>query len=299
MIRKIALQTLVLLIVLAIWISQSFFKTHRTEVVFPISFSHQNERIIIKGKNTDTMPVVVEGRGLDILRFKRSNQYYVGIDTRDLEVGENVVTITESNIFIEDQLPGGVLKFYLNKKLNLELSWTERIVLPVSLRYLTLEDENLYLQRNALVRPKNVEIFGPSEVVSKLRSITTIPLTASLIGSKTRLEGIELEIPEGVNSIKPDVIDVILESHGIVTRTIPLIPIDFPKDKFTSIIPPTVTVKVEGLSGTIQRFDTSTIKAKIILPDEPGNELAQISITTPEGIKVVEYTPKRVQLIKK
>ncbi|MFA5498631.1 MAG: hypothetical protein WC327_03705 [Candidatus Cloacimonadia bacterium] len=297
--KQVVLRLVVLLIVLATWMSQSFFKTHRTEVDFPLAFTHLTDEMLIKGPNTESVPVIIEGKGLDIVRFKRRKDFKVSIDLKDYEIGENIVTVTESDIYLENQEARGLLKFYLNRKIYFSVDLTEKVTLPVKLRFLTLDDENLYRQKTAYVRPSSVDIVGSSDVIRKLHEITTTPLTASLIGSKSKLINIELEIPEGVTSIKPDAVEVILESHGMITKTVPFINIGYPSEIVSSIIPPTVTVKVEGLTGNIQRLNTSSITANIVLDNDEENDYAQISITTPVGINVLEYTPKRVQIINK
>lgn len=295
--KKFVLQFVVLLVVLALWMSQSLFKTHRTEVEFPLIFSALPNQMLITEQTLNTVSVIVEGKGTDIVRLKRQNGYYIVVDGREFQPGDNEVTITESNIFIENQSFGGLLKFYLNRKLNLSVDKTETITLPIELRFLTMNDEIEYKQRNVTISPSHIEVVGASKILSKLKSVTTVPLTSQLIKDRDKLQQIDLEIPDGIKTLESNTVEISLGSPSNITRTIPLITINYPSDTIIAVIPPTVTIKAEGPPSEMRNITANSIVASVVVPKNNDQELADLKFDVPKGIIIKEYTPKNVQII--
>jgi YbbR domain-containing protein len=160
---------------------------------------------------------------------------------------------------------------------------------------MTEQDEFYFQQRNASSQPLEIEIVGPNNLVSDITSITTVPLSRELVERTADLT-VELEIPEGILGIKPDIVSINLESLSVITRTIPLINIEYPQDKLSLIIPQTVTVKLEGPADRIQRIRPQMITAYINIPEGYEYDFANIQFRLPEDVKLVEFTPVRVQI---
>jgi hypothetical protein len=98
-------------------------------------------------------------------------------------------------------------------------------------------------------------------------------------------------------SITPDAVELTIEIAETYTRTIPLVRIDYPQNRGVSIIPQYVTVKVEGTQNVIQNLTQRMIRATVDIPEAFEYDFANIVVDVPDNMRLVEYTPQRVQLI--
>ncbi len=293
--KDLTLKLVVLFIVLIIWLQQSMFKTHRIEIPLPIDIKNIPEGMILYELSDDYVSVIAEGRGIDLIAFKKTD-YDIEIDAGEFRQGDNEVILTESNFIIRDSQYLGLIRFYLNKKVNIVFDALVSQKIPVEPRYLTIEDENYFLQRRISISPQLIEIEGPKKVIDGIRRITTIPLSASY--SDEDVYSVELELPEDVVSMKPDVVDIILEVPSSITKMISMISIEYPQNENIKIVPDYVTAVIEGLPERLQNVTASDIKAFISIPDNYEYDFIPIIFQLPNGVSLVEYTPQRVQLLK-
>jgi hypothetical protein len=294
--RNLILPFFVLIIVLVLWVSQNLFKEQRVELPLPLRLTNLPEDRVVTHIDPDDLVLFVEGKGIEILRFSRS-EYYLNIDASKLQVGNNELNVTEQDIFLSDSQFYLQMSFFLSTQIMVKVETTSIKQIPVTIRYMTIDDENFFRLRNVKVQPQRVEIVGPSSIVGKLTEVTTEPLSMEDVRETDRIKA-DLEIPEGILGIKPDLVTINLESPEIITRTIPLIRIDYPAGRISMIIPNSVTIKVEGLAERVQNLRPQTISAYIAVPDEFEYDYAPILFRLPEGVKIIEYTPQRVQIFR-
>ncbi len=294
--KNILLPILVLIIVLVIWFNQNLFRNHRTDLLLEIRFINLPEDHIVTQITPEDVYLTVEGRGIEILRFNRS-VYYLEIDVSNLQLGSNELTVTDQKIILEEPYHRGILKFYLNRRVTIEIDRSVITQIPVTLRYMTQEDEDFFRPRNAQPQPNIVEIVGPGNIVARISSITTVPLSANDLKEGEQLKA-ELEIPEGVMGIKPDIVSVKLESPSIIIRTIPLINIQYPRERLSMIIPQSVTIIIEGDVERVQSLRPQSIIAQITMPRDENENYAPINFRLPEGIRLIDYTPQSVQIFR-
>ncbi|MBW6516241.1 MAG: YbbR-like domain-containing protein [Candidatus Cloacimonetes bacterium] len=294
--RNILFPLLVLVIVLIIWFSQNLFRTHRTEVPVSLRFVNLSDEYLVTEIVPHQIKLTVEGKGLEILKFRRSD-YYLEIDATPLNIGYNDVTLTDRNLIFEEPHFRGILSFYFNQKISVVLNRSVTAQIPVSLRYLSDADETFFRQRNASPQPNRVEIVGPSNVVSKLLTINTLPLASHDVKDTEPFKA-ELDIPEGIVGIKPDIVTIVLESPSVIMRTIPLITIQYPKERLSMIIPQSVTIIIEGEAERLQTIRPQMITASINVPEDEAEDFASIKFLLPEDIRLVDYTPQKVQIFR-
>ena len=294
--KNIFLSILVLIIVLIIWYSQNLFRTHRTELPLAYRIINLKEDTLLLNTEPEQLFLTVEGKGNDIIRLNRTG-FYLEIDAANLRVGSNEFSITEQNIILNQPHLRGVLRFYLNRRITVHLDRSMTATFPVSLRYMTQADEDFFSQYNALPQPNRVEIVGPFSIVNKLLNITTVPVSVSDLDSTEQLM-VDLETPEGILSIKPDAVSITLESPLTAIRTIPLITIQYPKDKLSMIIPQSVTIIIEGEVDRIQTIRPQMIIAQITIPEDVTDNFAPINLTLPDWLRLVDYTPQKVQIFR-
>lgn len=293
--KNMIFPALVLIIVMFIWFYQNLLREHRTELPVEVRFTELPQDYLVTLIEPEEISVTVEGRGIDIFRFNRTD-YYLKVEIPDLQFGRRELIVTDQNLILEDPHYHGQLNFYLNKTIEIEIDRTLMAQIPVTIRYMTTEDEIFFEQRNAMIEPDHVEIIGPRNTVLNLTEVRTVPISSEEV-TDHQLQ-VELEIPEGILGIKPDIVTITLESPAIISRTIPMINIEFPAERVTMIIPQSVTVKIEGLAERLQRLRPREITAYIIVPEEYEYDFAPININIPDDIKLIEYTPERVQIFR-
>ncbi len=293
-VKKILVPLIVLIVVFVIWFNQNLFREHRSEVPVEIRILDLPEDMVVTEIYPEEIELIVEGRGIDIYRFNKS-LYYLSISYNELSLGNNELTLTEQYLYLDEPQNNTGLRFHLNRRVTVVIDHSIIRQVSVELRYMTEDDEFYFQQRNVGVQPQEVEIVGPNNLVSEITSITTVPLSRDMIEQSAGLT-VDLEIPEGILGIKPDVVSITLESLSIITRTIPLINIDYPQEKLSMIIPQAVTVKIEGPADRIQRIRPQMISAYISIPEDYEYDFANIQFRLPDDIKLVEFTPERVQI---
>ena len=82
----------------------------------------------------------------------------------------------------------------------------------------------------------------------------------------------------------------------IINRTISLIPIKFPETENISIIPQKVSIMVRGPQEIVEKLDNNSIIANINLA-KVRKGFTEVKFEVPAGIRIIEYTPKKIQVI--
>ncbi len=292
--KSILFKLIILVIVIIIWISHSLLKIHNTEVELPLGIFNLNSGLIAIGDGPETITVSVEASGLDINSLRRHNAY-VEINAEEAQTGLNTFSLSEHNIIYKDIQFRNPVNFQLNKTINIEFDEIDKKTVIIEKRFLTLEDELFFNQRNATIKPETVEIEGAKSLIAAIFSVRTTPISSESI-EKSRFD-IDLEIPEDVINSSTETVEIILEAPVVTIRTIPLIRINYPDDRGIIIIPQYVTVQIEGVADIVHSVRPNMINAYIENPEVYVNSFAPITFDIPETIKITKHTPRRVQVI--
>lgn len=292
--KPLLFKLLVLLLVIFIWITHSLLKVHHTEIELPLVIVNLGSDLIAVGDKPETVSISVEGIGLDIYNLKRQDSY-IEIDADEAEFGVNSFLVTEQSVVYQDQNFRKPVQFQLNTTVEIEFDYIDTKNVVIEKRFLTLEDELFFNQRNASLKPEYAQVRGAKSLIAEITSIRTIPITAEAIEAEDY--EIELEIPENAESIEPQRVETVLEAPVITSRTIPLIRIEFPEDRGVIIIPQYVTIQIEGTAGIVNSIRPGMIKAYVEQPEQYVNNFAPISFNIPEDVEIIKHTPRRVQVI--
>ncbi|HHE65595.1 MAG TPA: hypothetical protein ENL09_06180, partial [Bacteroidetes bacterium] len=109
-------------------------------------------------------------------------------------------------------------------------------------------------------------------------------LTVNLISPNPKIELLQEKIEFEITNTK------------IIRRTISLIPIKYPETENITIIPQKVSVMVSGPKEIIEQLDINSIIANLNI-SILKKDFANISFDVPSGVKIIEYTPQRIQVI--
>ncbi len=294
--KSLNLKILVLLIVLMVWSVHHLMKTHHTQIELPVMFSNLSDDLILSPASSDQIEIFVEGKGFHVYNLIRTNNY-IEINAKNFTYGSNEVNVTEHDIVLQETVQPGTINFYLNRHINFDFDRIKRSKVKIIKRFLTLEDEMFFRQRNATISPAEVDIEGPEQIINKITNITTIPLSKNIVNDLHPV--VELEIPEKVLGIKPDVVQIILEHQSYSSKTIPMINIEYPQHLGIIIIPQYATIKIEGSSENIAQIKPDMVRAYIEIEPDHNNDFAVTKFYVPDNVKLVDYTPRRVQVIRK
>ena len=83
----------------------------------------------------------------------------------------------------------------------------------------------------------------------------------------------------------------------IITRTISLIPIKYPENLNISIIPQNVSAMISGPEDIVSKLDNKIIIAYLNESKIKKNNFVQVDFDFPAGVKLIEYTPHKIQII--
>lgn len=109
-------------------------------------------------------------------------------------------------------------------------------------------------------------------------------LTMSLISPDPKIELSQEKISFEITNTK------------IIQKTISLIPIKYPETENITIIPQKVSVMVSGPKEIVEQLNFNSIIANLNL-STLKKEFASVSFEAPSGVKIIEYTPLRIQVI--
>src|SRR5690554_317322 len=115
--KKIIVPLLVLIVVIVIWFNQNLFREHRTEIPVEIRVLDLPEDLVVTEIYPEEIDLLVEGRGIDIFRFKRS-PYYLSISYNELNLGTNELILTEQYLHLEEPQHHTDLRFTLNRRIS-------------------------------------------------------------------------------------------------------------------------------------------------------------------------------------
>ena len=109
-------------------------------------------------------------------------------------------------------------------------------------------------------------------------------LLVELISPNPKIEFLQTEVEFEITNTKT------------IRRTISLIPIKYPETENITIIPQKVSVMVDGPKEIVEQLDENKIIANLntsIL----NRDFATVSFKVPSGVKIIEYTPQKIQVI--
>ncbi|MCK4956854.1 MAG: hypothetical protein KAS49_04410, partial [Candidatus Cloacimonetes bacterium] len=108
---------------------------------------------------------------------------------------------------------------------------------------------------------------------------------------------LKLLLPTDKVSLSKDSINLEVSRTKMIIRTITLIPIKYPESENITIIPQKVSVMVSGPIEIINKLTQKSIKAKLNYNKLLNNKTANVSFILPPGVKLLEYTPNKIQII--
>ncbi|MDP8204213.1 MAG: CdaR family protein [Candidatus Tenebribacter mawsonii] len=291
--NNISIKLLVLFIAIVLWIHQILIKDHTIEIDIPMKLIDTPQNLIPDSYRLPEVTINISASGKDLLLFQFSRKSFQ-INTSHFRYGKNQINLKIDQLMYSDKI---VLKinsidktedFFINMDKLVERSKILKI------QYASANDEEFFIKNKIKDEKRKIALKGPLALLNEIEFVLTKKISSKMIeDGKLTAELIspdpKIELPKGK-------IEFEITNTKIIQRTISLIPIKFSETRNITIIPQKVSVMVSGPKEMVEQLNTNSIIANLntsILK----KDFASVSFEVPSGIKIIEYTPQRIQVI--
>ena len=295
--RKNYLIIFAILLAIAVWLLVNLLDQQTSIINFRIRIVNIPDNIYIFENETIRVPVTVQGTGINILLFFLSDAS-IDYNGSDLIMGDNLLDLFRiaSSLPYHKNLTFSTIPSDITYVVSTDRILQKRV--PVYFDFFSENDRNSFIENQYTFDDVFVTLSGPSFEIQRLENVYTEKISADFL--KRRNMNIRLlAISEHV-VILPPFIELLKASDVIATRTISFLPIFHDASKM-SIFPERVTVIVEGNHELISNLRNEEIFAYVNDSDVDLENNLEIDIyfTVPDFVRIVDYTPKKVDIERK
>ena len=292
--KNFGIKILVIIIAMFLWVQQVLLKTHIQEIPVLILLNDIPDNLVLTEETPIKVPVIIEARGMDLFILKLSNISFK-VNAENFKYGKNVFKVTEQDLSYPERLDLNLKKIKTDKGLSVLLDKLITKKKPIKILYASAKDEEFFLQYKILNPQQQVEIKGPSSIIKNIKRIKTRKISQRMV--KDYKLTVSLVNPnENTNLLTNQVVFEIMNIR-IITRTISLIPIKYPENLNISIIPQKVSAMISGPEDIVSKLDNKIIIAYLNEFKIKKNNFVQVDFDLPAGVKLIEYTPHKIQII--
>jgi hypothetical protein len=291
--NNLALKVISFLAAVGIWVAVMIGGIQQRQAIVPIKLLNLPEDLAVAGDSPHAVAVKLEGRGLEVLRFRLAGAHYE-VNAAEFRYGNNPIELDRRNLIMVGN-PQGV-DFVGNRRIVIVMDWIRQQKKPVSLQFESAKDRVAFQSLGYRVEPSLATLRGPERLLSSLDKLSTVNISRSM------LKGNQIEIglqtpPEGVELLTRKVYLTNVKST-LTRRTLPLIPIVSSNAAGFDLVPQNVTVVVEGKPDMVNNLSPADIVVRPLSTPLREGEMLDLTFDTPSGIAVVDYTPQKVQAVK-
>ncbi|RLC48298.1 MAG: hypothetical protein DRI23_10530 [Candidatus Cloacimonadota bacterium] len=292
--NNLLIKVLVLLIAVLLWAQQILLRTHTVVLDVPIQLINIPEDLAIEQIELPKIPVKVRGKGLDIISANIS-KVTIDVDASNFLYGKNRIRFDEKNINYSDRIHLFIVEMQDDSNLQVSMDKLVEKKKPISIQFASAKDEEFFIENKIINTQQRVTLKGPLALVSEIKNIKTQKISKKMVVDN-KLNVSLINPHENIQLLKDTIVLEITQTK-IVNKTISLIPIKFPDSENITIIPQKVSVMVRGPEELVEKLDINTITANLELGKIRKN-FTDVSFELPSGIKIVEFTPKKIQVIR-
>ncbi|MDP8267660.1 MAG: CdaR family protein [Candidatus Tenebribacter davisii] len=291
--NNISIKLLVLFIAILLWLHQILIKTHNIEIDIPIKLVKTPQNLITDSNKLPDITINISAAGKDILLFHYSRKYFQ-IDTSNFRYGKNQIYLNADQLVYADKIKIDINSidktedFFINMDKLIERSK------PIKIQYASANDEEFFIKNKIKNPNRKIAVKGPLALLKEIEFIMTNKISSKMIEDGKL--SVAIISPDPKVEILQDKIEFEITNTKIISRTISLIPIKYPENINISIIPQKVSVMVKGPKEIIEDLRTSSITANLNITSLKKN-FANVIFDVPSGVKILEYTPQKIQII--
>lgn len=296
---KVPLFILSFFIALIIWISVSLSSDYYYTLKLPLKISNLDEGSALAGDIPSEIMVKLKARGWRLagILLGGTNELLVDAKKDTGRINIRVANAIGENSWLTSDIQ--VLE-YIPSSLNIKLDkliWKQLPVVP-QIEYTAKKGYGL--ASDITCTPDTVLVGGSKTKVERLRWINTARAEFTELNSLT-VENVPLEYSNNL-TVTPDIVSVSIDIQKIVDKEFQLISInmeDVPGDRQVLLIPPQVTVGLEGGVTLLGNLSPEVIKVSLrykkVVEDTLGYLVPEISI--PAYLRVVSVKPDKIRYI--
>ena len=290
---KLGFLIFALIITIAIWFQINLLNEQVDVIHLPLHIVNLPDDLYIFNQGIN-IPVRVTGKGVNILLYHLSKPA-VSFNGSALKLGENVLSIQQ----IHDLLPvHWQLMFDTDDSIDYVVIRADKISqkrVPVVFDFLSESERTAFINNGYSFDGYFVTISGPEQEILEINHVYTERISSDILRARRRNVRIRT-INEHILII-PMVLELHTVSDEVTTRTLSLVPIQHDETR-VSIFPQRVTVKVGGSTDALNSLLPDDVVAYIV--DDIGEDTTEVEIRfdKPEHIRIIDFTPQRVSVIK-
>lgn len=286
------LKLLSLVFAILLWMFVVGEKRSEVSLSVPIELTGIPDNLVIVSRLPDAVRVRLNGPRT-LLSAISPHQLSVALDLKDIQAGLS----TFENLPSRLNLPKRIEVTYISPAtITIEADQKARKVLPIRVRFKGDLRPGFHLG-HVQVDPAEVEVEGAERVLRVMKEVPT---------EVVDLAGLDQELDRAVDLSFPDptlrrTSRGVVEIHvGVVeertNREFELMKVEVPGSRWVAV-PPTVTVRVEGGARTLSRLSRTDVTVLVEGGSRAaGRGLARVVARVPKGVKVLEVTPRVVEL---
>ncbi len=293
--KNITIKVVVLIVAIILWLHFTLVSTHEQDYEVPIALTALDSEFVVLNEDELYVPVTIKAKGIDLLALKFSESQCI-INADNYEPGENPVYVSHENFFFPERLNIELRRVHDIKDKTIVIDELTTKLIPVSIEYASAEDEEYFVNNTMADVRIDIEVSGPATIINDIDHIRTKPASKEMFQDGTA--SIELVKPHPKIDFSRNYINIDIVETKIVNRTISLIPIDFPHHLDIAILPQKVSLLISGPADIVDDLSINDITAEILEEEIIDKEYADIHFELPAGVKLLEYTPKRIQILR-
>ena len=291
--NNISIKLLVLFIAIVLWFHQILIKTHSLEINIPIKLVETPINLIPDSSRLPEVVVEISATGKDFLLFRLSKKSF-NIDTSHFRYGKNQIVPKADQLVYSNKIRMKINSIDKTEDFFINMDKLVERSKPIKIQYASAKDEEFFIKNKVKNTNKKIKIKGPLALINDIEYILTKKISSKIIVDGRLI--IELISPNPKIELLQAEMEFEITNTKIIRRTITLIPIKYSENKNITIIPQKVSVMVSGPKEIVEQLDNNTIIANLntsIL----NRDFASVSFKVPTGVKIIEYTPQRIQVI--
>lgn len=298
--ENIWLRVMAIIMGLLLWFHVATEKVYNHQLSLPVSQITLKDNLALAGVIPDSLEVMVEATGKQLLRKKWRSEG-IRINATQFQAGRHNLNLSTQNTF----LIGSGTRLTLSEVLfptsvPISIDYLLEKSVPVIVDLIAEPDDGFAVDLISRPSPEEIRITGPKALVQRLGSISTVQ--KKLVGLRN---GVTLTLPilkpSGENIlVSPDSVEITVEVVPVKTRrfdAIPVIVYNAPAGLTVTTAPVFVEIELTGSPTDIDRMDASAVSVSVEFdPSNPGGMLA-VKVDFPSRFKLKRSSPDSVKIV--
>ncbi|MCF7792425.1 MAG: hypothetical protein K9N09_00340 [Candidatus Cloacimonetes bacterium] len=291
--KNLVIKILVILIAVLLWLQQVLQKVHEIDIQVPIILQNLSADFTLEQVELPEITVSIRAKGYEIITAKLS-AFSFQINASKYKYGRNLIKLNEKDLTYPKRINLEVLDIDYDDDLYINLDKLAEKHKLIQIDFASSDDEEFFIENKISNERQRVLVSGPLEILNEIEYVKTEPIDRKMIadGKVTA----NLIIPNPEVQLEKDKVVYNVTQTKIVNKTISLIPIKFPETENITIIPQKVSAMVSGPEEIVEELKNYSIEANLDL-NSIHRGFTGVKFDLPSGVKLVEYTPQRIQVI--